>query len=165
MNAPTPKFETYTLGMLAREALSKCAGDTERATHSLVDRLSNDADLLRTIIRDAVKDAVTMRVEGAMRGTRAAILKATTGNRGAVVALANGLSRALLDMPLANGLPLREATRAQLIEQADRYASTARDAGHKAKWLQAIAQSVPDGKKVGDVLDDERAAELFRECA
>ena len=165
MVATAKQSADVTMGELAREALAMNGGDTDLAVAALVERLSNDSRLLRAIVRDAVKDAIVVRVEMAMRNTRAAILKTTTGGRGAVVALASGISRALLDMPLANGLPLRNATRAQVLEQADRYAATAKDATHKAKWLQAIAQSVPDGKRVGDVMNDERAAELFRETA
>jgi len=163
MNAHAKVETEITLGSLAREALVSHSGRTPDAVDAILARITNDANLLRRLIRSAVEDAIKYRVEMAMRNDRQSIIRATTGTRGAVVALANGLSRALLDMPLANGLPLREATRAQVLAQAEGYNKTAMDATHKAKWLQAIAQSVPDGKRVGDVMDDERAAELYRE--
>lgn len=154
-----------SLAKLAREALAANDGDTTVATESLVSRFANDIDLLRAIIRDVVMTAVDARVEHAMRNKRAAIINATTGDRGAVVALATGWLACLLDMPLANGLKLRNATRQQVLEQAGRYAATAKDATHKSRWLTAIAQSVTGDRTVGDVMSDQRAAELFRETA
>ena len=154
-----------TLSGLAREELKRADGRIEMAIGALTERLSMDAALLKAIVRDAVSDAINLHVTKAMRQDRAAILDQTTRGKDAVIALANGLTRALLDMPLAGGLPLRDATRAQVLESSERYAATAKDAGHKAKWLQAIAQCVPDGKTVGEVLTDERAADLYRESA
>lgn len=155
----------YTLGGLAREALARKEGSTTDATEYLVARLSKDAVLLRAVVRDAVRDAVSVHVEHSMRDSRRSILSQTTRGPDAVISLANGLSRALLDFQLANGVPLRKATREQVLDQADGYSKTAKDATHKARWLQAIGQSVPDGKTVGDVMNDERAAELYRETA
>jgi hypothetical protein len=152
-----------SLAAMARAALRECDNDTDAAVRMVVGILTNDIDALRRLIRAAIDDAVSYRVEMALRHKRASIIKATTSTRGAVVALATGWTAALLDMPLANGVALREATREQVVAQADRYRATATDAGHKFRWLVLIAQAVPPGKVVGDVMDDERAAELFKE--
>jgi hypothetical protein len=153
-----------TLAQLARAALRKADGNTTTATATLTRRLLRSPAVLRTVIEAAVLDAVQYRVEAAMRTDRAQILRVTTSGRGAVVALANGISRAILDMPLANGLRLRDALREQVIEQADRYAAIAEDTGHKARWLTLIGQSMPAKKTVGQVMTDERAAELYEEA-
>jgi hypothetical protein len=163
MSAQVKADLPVTLSSLAKSALDASDGDTQKAIDALVSQLSADAGLLRLIIRDAVSDAVSYRVELQMRNKRRQILASTTSTRGAVIALSSGLSMALLDFPLANGLKLREATRADVVAAADRYALVSKDMRHKAKWLQAIAQSIPDGKRVGDVMTDERAAELFKE--
>lgn len=167
----------YTLGGLVREALALNNGLVDQATVYLTERLLRDKGLLSSVIRDAVRLAVSSRVEHAICDDRVQIFKAArevSGNRydtppqkptrGAVVALANGLGRALLDFPLSGGIALRDATREQVMAQANRYGSLATDASHKEKWLRAIGQSVPDGKLVGDVITDDRAAELFREA-
>lgn len=159
-----------TLGELAREALAGVDGDTEKATDILTKRLMKDRPLLRSVIHGAIRDAVSYRTELAMRENRRRILHAVSSpppapGRDSVISLAAGIRESLLDMPLAGGLRLRDATREQVSDQANRYAALAKDTGHKARWLSLIAQSVPDGKVVGDVMNDERAAELFREAA
>lgn len=156
--------EPVTIARLAREALGRLDGDAKRATDFVVDRLSANAVLLREVVRAAVGDAVTMRVGEALRKQRSAIVSATTGDRGAVVALSTGWTAALLDMPLAGGKRLREATREEVVAQAHRYDAQAKDMGHKARWLTLVAQAVPSDKVVGDVMDDARAAELFAEA-
>lgn len=167
--ATVSENEEITLGGLARETLTKADGDTEKATDLLTKRLLKDRPLLRSIIHGAIRDAVVYRTNMAMRGDRYRIVHAVPASpppgREAVEALASGIRNALLDMPLAGGLRLRDANREQVSEQANRYAALAKDTGHKARWLTLIAQSVPDGKLVGDVMNDERAAELFREAA
>lgn len=158
--------ERVTLGALARESLDKASGDTTAATEALVARLLSSKALLRAVIANAVADAVSYRVEMSMRTRRRDIVAATTGpGRAGVVSLARGLTMALLDMPLANGVRLRDASRAQVVEQATRYERQAADMGRKARWLTIIAQSTPPDRKVGEVLTDARAAELWNEVA
>lgn len=166
MSAKPKEFhaEPITIARLAREALSATDGNVRRATDALVERMAGDANLLREVIRAAVTDAVNLRVQAAHRHNRAAILRVTTGGRAGVEALAAGLTAAILDMPLARGVKLRDATREEVVEQAERYAAQASDMGHKARWLRLIAQAVPAGKRVGEVMTDERAAELHAEA-
>jgi hypothetical protein len=156
--------DTPTLFDLARDTLRRADGDTTVATDRLTKRLLKDRDLLETIIRAAVAAAVETTVEHSMRSRRESIMRTTTvPGRSGVFALASGVTFALLDMPLANGVKLRAATREQVTAQAQMYDAKARDMGHKARWLELIAQAVPDGKIVGDVLTDARAAELWSE--
>lgn len=162
-SAATQPEPDITLGQLARDYLSKHDGQTDAAVEALTKALLRDKPLLRSIIKAALHDAVSYRVEASLRTDRRQIMRTAGQSRDGVIALANGLSRALLDMPLANGLRLREASRTQVLEQASRYDGLAKDMGRKARWLELIGQSIPDGKTVGDVMDDARAAELWME--
>lgn len=155
-------MNSVTLPGLARQALDLNDGNTELATDWLAEKVMKDPILLRIVINEAVRAASSTHIEEAMRHKRRSILRATTGSKGAVVALSTGWTAAILDMPLANGIRLRDATKAQVIDQAQRYAATAQDAGHKARWLSAIADAVPAGKRVGEVLSDEAAAKMYK---
>jgi hypothetical protein len=66
-----------------------------------------------------------------------------------------------LDFQLASGVKLRDATRSQVEAQVQIYDLRSRDMRHKAKWLGLVAQSVPDGAIVGDIIDEAHANELF----
>lgn len=154
--------EQPTLSLLARQALAECGGNTEVAASVITADLMADRKLLRSVIESAIADAVAYRVEHSMRSHRATVIsRATAPGKSGVIALAKGISASLLDMPLANGVKLRDASRKQVMEQAHRYAALARDTGHKARWLTLIGQSIPSDKTVGEVLSDERATELW----
>jgi hypothetical protein len=72
----------------------------------------------------------------------------------------------LLDFPLAKGLKLRNATRPDILEQADIYAKTEKDAGKKRRWLTSIAYCLKNDKQiVGKVITEEKAKELLEEAA
>lgn len=158
--------EPATLPQLARAWLKRCDGDTVRATALLQQSLERDGDLLRQVIKAAIADACGMHVQAAARHERAAIIKQTTASgRDGVVALANGITRALLDMRLPNGVVLRNATRGEVLDSANRYQASAADMSRKARWLVLVAQSVPNDSTVGDVMNDARAAELWNEVA
>src|SRR3954464_6573306 len=92
--------DNTTLAKLAREYLTTHDGDTPSAINALVRDLLADTALLRSVVRSAISDSVSYRVEHSMRAERALILQVTGKTREGVIHLANGLSRALLDMPL-----------------------------------------------------------------
>lgn len=156
--------EAPTLCSLARETLLAHDGDTAAATDALTARLQSNKPLLRSILASVIADAVNVRVEMEMRANRKAII-ATADRRNNVVALATGIANSLLDFPLANGVKLRAATRDEVFEQAGRYGTQARDMTRKAKWLSAIADRVPEGKVVGDVITDADAKALWEGAA
>jgi hypothetical protein len=78
--------------------------------------------------------------------------------------LAEAISSCLLDMPLAGGKKLRDAGRAEIMAQIERYEKQAGNMAHKARWLRLVLQSLPEGKLVGKVITEKRALELFEEA-
>lgn len=60
-------------------------------------------------------------------------------------------ARTLLDFPLPDGTPLREATRAKLVQAVSFYREQSEDMAHKARWLDRVAQRT-GRKKVGNAL-------------
>lgn len=169
MTDAAPKIEPeITLGSLVRDALDDVDGNAEKAENRVVSLLKNDAKLLRKIVQAVIRLAVFNRTQQIVRNQRQNIIRhVTTANRqpsrGNVIALAQGIRACLLDMPLAGGGRLRDSTREVVLAQVDRYEKQAGDMSHKARWLRLIAQSIPAGKLVGDVVSEERAVELFEQ--
>lgn len=154
-----------TISSLSREALGRQDGLVDQAVNEVANMLRKDVKLLRSVVEAAVRDAVTYRASHAMRSDRAAIIHRATNEKANVLALARGLSASLLDMPLAGGIRLRDCERSFVQREADRFDGLARDCGHKARFLAHVAQSVPEGKTVGQVIDDGRALDLWKDAA
>lgn len=188
MDAITPKLATPTIAALVREALRDHDGIIADATEAVVSQLANDAALLRAVIESAVRDAVGMRAQKAIRDERAAIIRrvdqqeaerATApekpaskveprplfDGKAAVRAIAKSVEDSLLDMPLAGGIRLRNCDGPFVYREATRFDGLSKECGRKARFLTHIAQSVPSGKVVGEVIDDVRANELWKEAA
>ncbi len=152
---------------MARDALNRNGGSVNAAVADLVALLQQDVATLRAVIHDAVTDAVTYRVQHEIRNRRSAIVaqQSRPEPRGQVVALAAGITASLLDMPLAGGTKLRDADRDAVLDQSRRYEAISSDTGRKARWLALIGQSVPPGRKVGEIITERRAADLWTEVA
>jgi hypothetical protein len=150
-----------TLRAIASEALKKHDGNTTAAITEVIDRLLKDRHLLRELVAELVCQAARATVGEAHRSLRGNLSRAA--NRDDVSALASGIGASLLDFPLSGGLLLRDATREQVLEQVSFYEKQGRDMLHKARWLQLVAQGVPESQKVGDSLTDARAVELWKE--
>jgi hypothetical protein len=149
---------------LAKHYLAENEGNISDATNALMERLLQDRLALEEVSKAAIYIASKDISHEVIQKRRQKIEARANNGRGAVVALAAGISAALLDMPLTGGAKLRLATRELVMEEADRAETIGRRQFHKAKWLRLIAQSVPNGKSVGDVLDDKRAQELWDEA-
>ena len=166
MNAPVKIEEKNTLRGLARQALKAAGGDTKLAADALSEQLENDKALFRGIVADAVVIASYIFVEETMRSRRHTIANgAHRATRADAEALARGIRSSVLDFPLTGGLKLRDATPDQVTEQIERYDAIGRDVTHKSRWLRLIVQSVPRDKKIGDVISDDRAQELWSEAS
>jgi hypothetical protein len=156
------------LASLAREIFSQCQ-DVEITTRRLIKKLRADPALFKMLMTEIVHDAVHVHSSMSMRNDRKAILQRANAlhfeGPEDVVALAEGLKSAFLDFWVGSGLRLRDADRDQVSTKAAQYQGMSRDTGHKARWLNLIAQSLPANKKVGDVLDEDRVAELWQETA
>lgn len=151
-----------TISKLAREMLFACDGNAEKANERGLSRLRNEPKLLRLVMESAIQDAMAAGVQNGIRKERASIIHRVTRDR--VVALAEGMLPCLLDIPLAGGKKLRDASRTEVLEQVNRYETQAGNMMHKARWLRLVAQSVPDDKSVGDVLPESRVKELYQEA-
>jgi hypothetical protein len=163
--APLPEI---TLGYLVREALDEVDGNVEKAASRVYYQLINDKALLKKLIEHTVKLAVAGRTASTNCDRRRSVIQAVErqnskpkDSKARVVALAQGISSCLLDMPLAGGLKLRNASAPELRQTIERYEKCAGNMMHKARWLRLILQSLPEGLHVGTIITEERAVELF----
>lgn len=78
-----------------------------------------------------------------------------------VMAMAKGL----MDFSLPGGCLLRHATRVVVSQAVEDYEHGAKKFAHRARWLRLVAQSLPPGKRVSDVLTEDRLVELEKETA
>lgn len=159
--------EIDSLTDAARIALATADGEVRRATDLLYERAMTDQAFLDHHFREAIRTACYAAVSGCVRQERRAVFampQPTSPERRAQInALASGSIRSLMDFPLPGGKRLGDATRGEVSEAADAYGKQARDMAWKSRWLGHIAQSLPDGKRVADVLTDERLEELRAE--
>jgi len=168
--APFKPERAKTIHEIAREFLDDAGGITAVAIARLHDLIREDEALRLSIAADAVMAFAAQKVEAKMREDRAAIWAnaarkgETTKPKTSVAALANGLRESLMNFPLAGGIRLRDATRAEVEAQAALYASASRDMGHKARWLAAIAERTPEGARVGDALTEAEVTALHGEA-
>lgn len=168
MNAHAMIEEVDSVATCARLALAESKGDPGKATEKLVARVRKDKALREAILDPLVEYACNQAVMREVRVNRGNVWVPPSPERLArmpdaerVRALANGT---LLMFPLPGGKRLGEATREEVAEAARFYERQAGDMAHKARWLQLVAQSIPDGKTAGKVLSDERLRDLQTEA-
>lgn len=169
MSAEAQKVERMTLRGHAAVELSKAGGDVSTATAVLAARAMNDAAFLREYFEEVIKTASYEAVASCVRQERRAVWTTpqptTKERRAQVVALAAGTVRTLHDFPLLGGLRLGDATREEVAEAAEFFGKQARDMAWKSRWLEHVAQSVPPGVKVAEVISAERLEELRQEVS
>lgn len=167
----TQKTGAELVAEAARRALEDADGDVRTAAEMLERAVRMESPLRDALTDPLISGACWQAVSQQHRERRrqvwnspkpvpTATAKQTAEQTARVVQLAAGT---LSMFPLPGGKRLAEATRSEVVAAADFYAQRSTDAGHKARWLQLVAQSIPDGKTAGDVLTDERLAELQAE--
>ena len=165
---PSKTEEFPTLYTLARETLRAVDNDADQAEELLYERISSDANLLRALVQHAVKMSVNVSVACVLGNQRAAAY-ASVANleraRAGAKALAGVISSSILDTPLRDGLLLRNATQYEVNDYADMLEKKSNTMAHRARFLRAVAKAVPAGKRVGDVLTEAKASQLFTKAA
>lgn len=131
-----------------------------KAAGLLATRLRRDPKLLDTVVEEAIVEVSNTRSHKLNMQVRRAVIR--SASRADVDALADGLAASFLDFPLSTGVRLRDADRTAIETQAEIYRRMHVATGHKYRWLQLVLQSLPDGKKVGAVLNEARLSELWK---
>lgn len=164
--AARPVSIPATIWELTRDELARANGNTAIARAAIKDRLLTEEGTLDAMLDSVVQAAASMATQAIVTYNRQAIVAANTGMKASAAhALASIVGKSFLDFPLAGGLPLRDATRSDVERQADLYAGQAKVMNQRARWLSMIAQAVPPGSRVGDILDEARVSALFQQAS
>jgi len=167
MSAEVNRAERPTLRHYAAIALANAGGDVSAATTALVTRAMTDSAFLREHFDYAIRAACYSAVASCVRQQRRAVwstIQPTTEERRAqIAALAAGVMRTLHDFPLPGGKRLGDATREEVVAAAEFFGRQARDMAWKSRWLAHVAQALPPGRKVSEVISAERLEELRQE--
>ncbi len=164
------KLEPDPVADAARKALAEADGDVRVATKALERAVRGNRALRDALLEPLVATACYSAVTAACRQERRKVWTPPTDKlvrsrvHGAyrIVQMAAGN---LLAFPLPGGMKLAEATREEVAEATRFYDAQSVDMSWKARWLRLVAQSIPTGKRVGDVLTDKRLGELQAEAA
>jgi hypothetical protein len=172
-------FRAPTLIELAHEALTACGNDADAAEDVMFNQILKDKELLRMLVRSAVRSASNSAIGKVLTAQRAAAIASigaavdkpavssaqTAKDKSRAKALAAVVKLTILDLPLSDGTLLREATVDQIRASAARWRAQGETMLHRAKFLELVAAVVPVGKTAGAVLTDARAAALYRKAA
>ncbi len=98
--------------------------------------------------------------------TRASIIAVVARNgrsgKDNVRILASETKFIMMNFPIIGGKKLQDATRAEITDTAEYYATIAATHNQRACWFRAIAQAMPDdAKTVADIFTEERLVELW----
>lgn len=107
-----------------------------------------------SVNRDASAAAQKTAIESAHPGTI----------RNTVSALSDGVKRtSLMDFRLHDGTPLADADKIKVLDAANHWRVKATDMAWKARWMERVADKVPNGKTVRDALDENALADMQKE--
>jgi len=155
---PTP--DSPNLRDLAQMEFERAGGDVLKATEALKVKVLSDSLLFRTLMEPLVYKACYDTVTGVCRRKRSLISNAPqrtpAQNAAAIAGLASGTLLGLMAFPLWGGKLLREATKEEVLEDSQKWIKQGSDMVKKGRWLQMVADHVPPGKKVGDVLTEAK---------
>lgn len=166
MNALT-EIKPITMSALARQALDDAGGIKAAAIADVENRLARDKVLRRSLVAEAVETAIKTSTNTETLRTRSRVAQAAQRSglgQSAVHALASAMASSLLDYPMSDGTPLREAGRDQIAVTRDHAATRAKTLSHRARFLSAVHDLVPAQGVAGDVLDDGAAQEIWEKA-
>lgn len=143
----------------------------QNALPKMVERVLADPDMRDEVLARVIEAQCSRILEAAVNEKHQAEKRRTGG--GPIGRLrannaenhAAAVADALMDtFKLPGGVKLGDATRKDLTTALASYEMQTADLSIKHRWLRLVQQSVPEGRRVRDVLTEERVAELRAEA-
>lgn len=151
--------ETVAVAAVAQKCLRDSGNDIHAAQKMMEDMVNGHPPLFHNLMQPLVATACYDALRGVIRTDRKKVWTAPNYTKGGNGSRLETLGMTLLDFPLPNGMPLRKATKADVLDGANFYATQAKDMDHKSKWLEAIAAKVGN-KTVGEKFTAEKLQAL-----
>lgn len=136
---------------------------SEEAVMALVEHITQSEDLVNIVLRQAAYDLL----RHAQRTARSKIESHPDSVKKYSAAFQEStqiVCGGFLNWPMMNGTRLKDATKEQVLKDADRYKANAAGNLLKAKFLTLVASRLRQSQKVGDVYSDESLAKLMRKA-
>lgn len=167
---------------LARKAMTASGGNIAEAAAAMNEALRDDEGLRTSLIEAALEALNFNAAYKLMRSERTAMLDevarptpnwtpgaakgATSRSKTSVAALVPGITRTLLDFPLAGGLKLRDARLEDVARQASIYMTQGNEMLRRGRWMAAISAALPDHEAtVGECLSAEDLERIQKEAS
>lgn len=171
-----PDFEeaSEALHELTRECLERSDKNWDRAKADLRQIISDSPEYRRMMLAFALRKGIDWLVDNAVgHGERKASWGRvdrveSTGESSNVVQYDRILTAATgklsdFTLPYSRGLCLSDAKADDIQPVAERLFALGNNTLHKARWLRKIAETLPKGKRVRDVLAEEDLKRLQKE--
>lgn len=163
---PSQDPHTDIVADAALAALEKSGGNQMEAAKALAARAKRVPEIKAALLEPLLEYACAQAVGVQIRRFRERVWnppEAPANDRSAALQLM--AAEMLSNFPLPGGMMLGDATRADIAKAAHFYETQAKDMAHKGRWLQLVGQGLPDGKRVRDVLSEDRLHELKNKAA
>jgi hypothetical protein len=158
------KPETRTLSSISRDALEARDGNWKEAADLTLDELRADAELLWAVVEPHLPKIVWESVRKEAHAMRRSFFHATedmdevdAAHEEASKRLREVHKNSIYDYPLSGGLKLGDATKPQVLSEADWHAALERGNGRQKWWLRAVARQMP--KKDNEAIVRDHVAE------
>lgn len=150
---------------LAKRCLREADGDLRAAADRLVAVMDSKPAIYRAALDKFKEQAAYDAVRVVMRAERQHIqYQPSDASKAADAALVQAVERHWYEYPLSSGLRLGDASNADLLAQAKIHEAQERGNAWKRRFMQSIADRVPEGTKVRALVTEEDLAKLYREA-
>ena len=165
-----PKASVVSLPAMARAALIDAENNVPSAVEALTETLMRDRVLMRTVLLEIVSMAARELVARDILAQRQAI-RSGAARGGATRPKINGRASteiqaertvlSYMEYPISGGLHLGNATREDVERQRDKHVENVRTNAPLARWFDAIANALPEGRTVREVLTEEDVRGMY----
>lgn len=159
MSLVPPNGETVAVSAVAQQCLRDCGNNIHEAQKMMERIVAGHPPLFRNLMNPLMAVACYDALRRVVRADRNKVWTAPNYTKEGNGDRLESLGLSLLDFPLPNGMALRLAHKADVLEGANFYATQAKDMTHKAAWLAAIAEKVGN-KSVGEKFTAAKLQEL-----
>lgn len=162
--ATAPAPETPSIASVIRDVWTQNEGNMPEAASDLFSRVIGDQALLNDILPAVLmawcREQISTHV-GAIR--IAAVQAAGANDADHSPRIRRVIAATLFDFPLPGGKRLGDANANEIRDGAQSYDRAGRDALHKARWLQRVADKVGRKNKAESALTLAQLEQLFEE--
>jgi hypothetical protein len=146
-----------------QQAYEQADGNFDKATNLIEEWLDENPTLREEIAQSLVRQAIRDHIQRFASGIRTTFyVKRPPGkdNTRGLERLAEQALKKWYDLPLPGGKKLGDAMKDEVKAAADYHLDLGRTHNSRGKFLSALAGSIPEGKKVRDVITEKKIEEI-----